>query len=308
MRRSGAGRARDPLRPLTVAATLLLAVLAGLEAATPAARETTDMRGQRVVAPARPARIVSLAPSMTEIVFALGAGDRLVGVTDYCDFPAEAKRKPRIGGIYTPNLEAILNLGPDLVLATSEGNREEHVRALEELHLPVFVVRPVDFASVLESITRVGAVLDRAVEARRVVADMQGRADAIARAVAGLRRPRVLYVLWGNPLIVPGRDTLITDLIRRAGGDSITAAEALPYPRFSVEEAVARDPEWIILAQHGEASVDQRLREWEALTLLPAVRKSHVRPVDGDLVHRPGPRVVDGLAAIARIVHPERVR
>src|SRR5206468_904245 len=131
------------------------------------------------------------------------AGGRLVGVTDYCDFPAEAKRKPRIGGIYTPNLEAILNLGPDLVLATSEGNREEHVRALEELHLPVFVVRPVDFASVLESITRVGEVLDRAVEARRLVADMQGRADAIARAVAGLRRPRVLYVLWGNPLIVP---------------------------------------------------------------------------------------------------------
>jgi iron complex transport system substrate-binding protein len=270
-------------------------------------REALDMRGRRVAVPVRAARVVSLAPSMTEIVFALGAGDRLVGVTTYCDFPPAAKTKPRIGGIYTPNLEAILDLRPDLVLATSEGNREEHVRALEDLHLPVFLVRPVDFASVLESIARVGEVLDRAADARRLVADMQARADAIARAVAGARRPRVLYVIWGSPLIVPGRDTLITDLIRRAGGDSITGQEAQPYPLFSVEEVVARDPEWIILGQHGEASVDDRLREWQALTLLPAVRRGHVRPVDGDLVHRPGPRVVDGLDALARIVHPERI-
>jgi iron complex transport system substrate-binding protein len=270
-------------------------------------REALDMRGRRVAVPVRAARVVSLAPSMTEIVFALGAGDRLVGVTTYCDFPPAAKTKPRIGGIYTPNLEAILDLRPDLVLATSEGNREEHVRALEDLHLPVFLVRPVDFASVLESIARVGEVLDRAADARRLVADMQARADAIARAVAGARRPRVLYVIWGSPLIVPGRDTLITDLIRRAGGDSITGQEAQPYPLFSVEEVVARDPEWIILGQHGEASVDDRLREWQALTLLPAVRRGRVRPVDGDLVHRPGPRVVDGLDALARIVHPERI-
>jgi len=269
--------------------------------------DAVDMRGRRVAIPARAARVVSLAPSMTEIVYALGAGDRLVGVTTYCDFPPAAKTKPRIGGIYTPNLEAILDLRPDLVLATSEGNREEHVRALEDLHLPVFVVRPVDFASVLESIARVGEVLDRAAEAQRLVAGMQARADAIARAVAGARRPRVLYVIWGSPLIVPGRDTLITDLIRRAGGDSITAQEALPYPLFSVEEVVARDPEWIILGQHGEVSVDDRLREWQALTLLPAVRQGHVRPVDGDLVHRPGPRIVDGLDALARIVHPERI-
>ena len=266
------------------------------------------MLGRLVVAPDHPARVISLAPSMTEIVYALGAGDRLVGVTRYCDFPPEARAKPRIGGIYTPSFEAILALKPDLLLATSEGNQQEHVQGLEHLRLPVYVVRPIDFATVLESITRVGDLLGREAEARRLVARMQGEADAIARSVGVSRRPRVLYVLWGSPLISAGRDTLISDLVRRAGGESVTGAEPTPYPRFSMEEVVVRRPEWIILAQHSDASVDDRLREWDQLTLLPAVRDGHIRSVDGDLVHRPGPRIIDGLRAIARILHPEAVR
>lgn len=272
-----------------------------------AAGEVQDMLGRRVVVPLVPARIVSLAPSMTEIVYALGAGDRLAGVTQHCDFPREAAMKPKIGGIYTPNFEAILTLEPDLVLATSEGNREEHIRGLEEFRLPVYVVRPIDFETVLESIDRVGRLLGRDAEAARLVGSMRRQADEVARATRGMPRPRVLYVLWGNPLIVPGRNTLITDLIRRAGGDSITGEEPLPYPRFSVEEALARRPERIVLAQHGEASVDARLREWQHLTLLPAVRRGRIHGIDGDLVHRPGPRVVEGLRALARLLHPESV-
>ncbi|MGH7322953.1 MAG: helical backbone metal receptor, partial [Candidatus Rokuibacteriota bacterium] len=120
-------------------------------AASPAwAGDVQDMIGRRVAVPEVPTRVVSLAPSLTEIVYALGAGDRLVGVTQHCDFPSEASKKPKIGGIYTPNFEAILTLKPDLILATTEGNREEHIQGLERLRVPTYVVRPIDFATVLE--------------------------------------------------------------------------------------------------------------------------------------------------------------
>lgn len=284
---------------------LACALAVALLWASPTAAEVRDMLGRRASVPEHPARVVSLAPSLTEIAYAVGAGDRLVGVTQFCDFPPEATEKPKVGGIYTPNIEAILALKPDLVLATTEGNREEHIRALERLGLAVYVVRPTDFASVLESIGRVGRLLGREGETRRLVQSMQRDADTIARALTGRRRPRVLYVLWGNPLIVPGRHTLITDLIRRAGGDSVTGEEGLDYPRFSVEEALGRRPDRIVLALHNEASVDQRLREWQHLTLLPAVREGRVHAIEGDLLHRPGPRIVDGLRALARLLHPE---
>ncbi len=283
----------------------LALLLLALGAFPAGAGEVRDMLGRRVVVPASPTRVVSLAPSLTETVYAVGAAERLVGVTDFCDFPAEASRKPKVGGIYTPNLEAILSLKPDLVLATTEGNREEHVQALGALGLPVYLVRPTDFATVLESIERVGHLLDRAAEGRRLAGAMRDEAEGIARSVKSLPRPRVLYVLWGNPLIVPGRDTLITDLIRRAGGESVSGDEPFAYPRFSVEEAVARRPDRIVVAQHGEASLDDRLREWQHLTLLPAVRQGRIAPIDGNLLHRPGPRVVQGLRALARILHPE---
>ena len=270
-----------------------------------AAAEVQDMLGRQVSVPSSVTRVVSLAPSLTESVYAVGAGDRLVGVTQFCDFPGDAATKPKVGGIYTPNLEAILSLRPDVVLATTEGNREEHIRALERVGLAVYVVRPIDFASVVESIARVGRLLGRDAAAGRLVASMRWEAEAISRALDGRPRPRVLYVVWGVPLIVPGRHTLITDLIRRAGGESVTGEEPLDYPRFSVEEALGRRPDRVVLALHRDASADERLREWQHLTLLPAVRQGRVHAVDGDLVHRPGPRIVDGLRALARLLHPE---
>jgi len=179
--------------------------LALLLVASPAdAAEVLDMTGRRLVVPERPLRVVSLAPSLTEIVYALGAAERLVGVTQQCDYPREAASKPKIGGIYTPSFESIVMLRPDLVLATTEGNREEHVRELGRLGLPVYVVRPTDFATVLESIERTGRLLGRGPEAARLIRGMRDHADGIARMLAGIRRPRVLYLLWGSPLIVPG--------------------------------------------------------------------------------------------------------
>jgi iron complex transport system substrate-binding protein len=270
-----------------------------------AAGEVRDMLGRRVALPDGPLRVVSLAPSATEIVYALGLADRLAGVTDYCDFPADAKKKPKIGGFYTPNFEVILTLKPDLILATSiEGGREETFRGIEALGVPVYVLRPVDFSAVLDSIDRVGRLLGADAAGARLSRAMREEADGIARALRGAPRPRVLYVLWGNPLIVPGRDTLITDLIQRAGGESVTGDEGAAYPRLSLEEAVARRPDLIVVAQHGETSVDRRLAEWQHLAVLPAVRHGRVHPIDGDLIHRPGPRIIDALRLLARMFHP----
>ena len=263
-----------------------------------------DMVGRAVSVPERPARVISLAPSLTETIFALGAAERLIGVTRYCDFPDEARAKARVGGVADPNFEVILSLRPDLVLATTEGNRLEDVRALERLEIPVYVVRPLDFASVLDSIGRVGELLGRRDAARQLVAEMRRGAAAVAQALEGAARRRVLYVLWGRPLIVPGRDTLITDLIGRAGGDSVSAGEPLAYPRFSVEEAVARQPDLVVVAQHATASLAGGLRAWPQLGLLPAVREGRVYRIDGDLTHRPGPRILEGLRTLARLIHP----
>ena len=291
-----------PLVRLALACALGSAPATGL-----AAGEVTDMLGRRVALPrGGVTRVVSLAPSVTEIVYALGAAELLVGVTDSCDYPKEALKKPKTGGFYAPNFEVILTLRPDLILATSiEGGREETFRGIESFRVPVYVVRPVDVRSVLDSIERIGRLLGRAEAGLRLSRDMQTEVDGIGRAVGGRRAPRVLYVLWGNPLIVPGRDTLISDLIRLAGGESVSRGETAAYPRFSAEEAVARRPEVIVLAQHGDATVDQRLREWEHLTLLPAVRQGRVHQIDGDLTHRPGPRVIESLRRLARMFHPD---
>ncbi len=280
--------------------------LALLLAPRPApAGQVTDMLGRTVAVPTPPRRVVSLAPGLTEIAYAVGAAAELVGVTDYCDFPLEAARKPRIGGIYTPNLEAILSLAPDLVLATTEGNREEDIRRLERLHVPVYVVHPPDLAGVLDSIERVGRVLGHAGEAERLVAGLRADAEGIARKIGGATRPRVLYVVWSSPLIVPGRDTLLTDLLRRAGGESVTADEPMPYPRLSLEEALARRPDRIVVARHTPGSLARHLERWPLLALFPAARAGRVGLVDGDLLHRSGPRIVEGVRALARLIHPE---
>ena len=285
---------------------IALALLLVVAPAPAIAAEPVSVRlGRRVAVPARPLRVVSLAPSLTEIAYAVGAGDRLVGVTDNCDFPPEVAGKPRIGGLYTPNFEAILSARPDLVLGTTEGNREEHLKRIEALGLALYVVKPVDLASVLDAIGRVGRVLGQAPETERLVAALSRDADAVSRAVEGARRPRVLYVVWGSPLIVPGRDTLLTDLIRRAGGESVSGAEPQEYPRFSMEEALARQPERIVLGGHGRRSIEEHLRLWPQLRLLAAAREGRVGVVDGDLTHRSGPRVIEALRELARLIHPE---
>jgi iron complex transport system substrate-binding protein len=292
--------------------TVLAVVILVLLAAAPASALTLrDMLGREVRLPAPPERIVSLVPSVSEIVFSLGAQDRLVGRTDFCDYPTAVRDKPSVGGMVNPNLEALVALKPDLVVATDEGNREETVRQLERLRIPTYLVRANRVAETVDLIARVGVLTGREADVPRLSGEMLRRIETVRRAVAPFPRPRVLYVLWPEPLIVPGRASMLTELIDIAGGVSITATDGDAYPRFSLEAAVARAPEVIILADHstGASTAGRSAPEkWQRLASVPAIRAGRLHSADLSILHRYGPRVPDGLELLARMIHPEAFR
>ena len=267
-----------------------------------------DQTGRAFDLPAAPRRIVSLVPSVTEILFAVGAQDALVGVTDLCDYPPEARRKAHVGDMLTPNLETLVTLRPDLVVATPSGNREETFDDLRRLGIPVYLVDPVSVADVLRLITGLGELTGRRADASAVASRLARRVNAVRVRVAGRPHPRVLYVLWPDPLIVPGGGSLVSELIGLAGGESVTADQGRGYPRMSLEAAVAQAPEVIILARHGATTGPVAMSPWQRLESLPAVRNGRIYAIDGDLVHRYGPRIADGLERLERLIHPEAAR
>jgi len=286
-----------------------LAAVALLALASPAhALVLRDMLGREVTLAGPPTRIVSLVPSVTESAFALGGEARIVGVSDFCDWPPAARAKPRVGGMVNPSLETLVALKPDLVVGTDEGNREETFVQLQRLGIPVYIVHAHRISEMYDLIARVGALTGRRDAVGPLVAGIQRRIDAVRAAVKARPAPRVLYVLWPDPLLVPGRDSHLTEMIELAGGRSITAAEPVSYVRFSIEAAVARAPEVIVLADHstGASTAGRAAPEkWQALTSVPAIRAGRLYSVDLSVLHRYGPRVPEGLELLARMIHPE---
>ena len=287
---------------------ITLAVVLAILVADAAAFTVRDMQGREIVLAAPPQRIVSLVPSATEMIFALGGEDRLVGRTDFCDYPAAARAKKSVGGMINPSLETIVALKPDLVLVTSSGNREETFQQLTRLRIPVYQVAAERITEVKEVARHLAALTGREAAVAPLLEAIDRRVAAVREAVRPFARPRVLYVLWPDPLIVPGRRALVTDLIDIAGGESLTAGDADDYPRYSLEAAVAKSPEIIVLANHGTKSGPIAIDRWKRLTSLPAIKTGRIHSVDGNLMHRYGPRVLDGLDQLARAIHPEAFR
>lgn len=265
----------------------------------------TDELGRAVNIAPNPQRLISLAPSITETLFALGVGKRIVGVTSYCDFPAEARLKEKVGDTLNPNLERIIALKPDLVIITTASQLENLTRRLDQLQIPVYVINPRTVKGVIASIRHLGEVTGTASRASEIAAEMERRIGHLQQQVQSLQRPRVFYLLQTEPIITAGRNTFINDLINLAGGQSISAEETADYPQFSRETAIARAPEVIIApASHGSELVSrERLQRDFATT--PAVRHHRIIVVNPDLVDRPGPRIVEGLEQLARGLHPE---
>jgi iron complex transport system substrate-binding protein len=276
------------------------------QAATATSREVTDELGRRVQVPNAARHVVSLAPNLTEIVFALGEGENLAGDTDFCDYPSEATRKPHVGGTVNPNLERVASLMPDLVLATRSINRRETVAALDRVGLPVYVTDPHSVDEMIASVEHIGNALGAEKSAATVVSDLRGRLAELERRLGGSAPRRVFFVVWTDPLISIGRDTFIADALRRAGGRSVidTAAE---WPRISLEEVVRLQPEFLVFASaHGG---DMR-RDIAALHTRPgwrnleALRNENVILLS-DTINRPAPRMMDAVEQLARALHPE---
>lgn len=248
-------------------------------------------------------RIVSLAPSVTEILFGLDAGARLVGVCGHCNWPAEVERLPRVGGYLSPSVEAVLAAEPGLVIVVpSPGNREA-VRAVERAGVPVLVVGDRTLEDLRAAIRAIAAAIGEPARGEALVARIDGELEAVRRRVAGLPPQRVLLVVGHRPLIVAGGGTLQDELVRVAGGTNVAADVGQAFPQIATEVVVERAPDVILDAAMGTEEGGRDL--FAPLTSVPAVANGRVLAIAPDALFRAGPRVGEAAAALAAVIHPE---
>ncbi len=264
-----------------------------------------DDLGRSVEIPKNPARIVSLAPSITEVLFALGLDEEIAGVTRFSNYPPQASAKPKVGTYVKLNLEKIVSLNPDLVVATAGGNSRVVVERLEEIGLPVFVVYPKKINDIYSNIRSLGIVTGKEKEGVALAVRIEEKIMAITDKVENLPKPKVFFQLGANPLYTAGGGTFIDDLIRMAGGLNISGDEKISYPVYSMEEVIKRAPQVIFSVLMGSQRDESVIAFWEQWPTIPAIRDKHLYAVDPDLVNRPAPRIVEALEAIARRLHPE---
>jgi iron complex transport system substrate-binding protein len=289
-------------RPVVVFAVLILHCLKG----TAGAGIVTDQLGRKVTVPEKPARIISLAPNITEIIFALNREKLLKGVTQHCDFPVEAKKLPRIGSYVGLDLEKIVSLKPDLCIAIKDGNPKNVIDRLESFGIPVYAVDPRNLDSVMETIGSIGTLLGAGERADILVNNMRSRIRHVQNLVATTSyRPGVFFQIGAAPVVSVGTRTYIHELITLAGGVNMTAGET-PYPRFGREQLIALSPEIVIITTMTRSDAfENELAEWKKWPQIKAVRDRRIYMADSDLFDRPSPRLVDGLEVLARLIHPE---
>jgi iron complex transport system substrate-binding protein len=269
-----------------------------------ATREITDDAGRRVSLAAKVDRVVSLAPNLTEIVFAVGAGDRLVGRTSYCDFPPEAKAVAEVGDTLHPSIERIIALKPQVVLVSTASQLEVFTQLLNGQNIAVFVTDPHDLEGVFRSIGQIGEIVGEKDGANLLVQKLRERTNAVEQAVKQRPPVKVFYQVSGEPLYTAGEDSFVTDLMRRAGAASVTADVPGAWPKYSNESALAARPDAIILPTGGSMGA-ANANVAEALRQSPAVLQGRVYKINDDHLARPGPRSVDGLEEMARALHPD---
>lgn len=267
-----------------------------------------DDRGKIVILKKPPQRIVSLAPATTEMLFAIGIGERVVGVTSYCDYPPAAKKLPKVGGFVNPSLENIISLKPDLVVAM-RGNPLNLLKRLEELGYPVFALNPGKIADVLNDMERLGKITGSK-EADKVVKSLKERLERMRNIVGKIpynKRPTVMIELWDNPLIVFGKNSIGGEVIELAGGRNIIEESRTPYPKISLEVLLKRQPDVIILAHMTKVKNPlEEVKERENWNKLKAVNEGRVYSIDADIIDRPGPRLVQAVEILHRLLYPSK--
>ncbi|MGH8670677.1 MAG: cobalamin-binding protein [Burkholderiales bacterium] len=269
----------------------LLCGLLYLSGLSHAAIELRDDRGKRVVLGAPAARIITLAPHLTELVFAVGAGDRLVGVARYSDYPSAATALPVIGDSAKLDFERILELKPDLVLAWRSGNHPAEITRLEELGIPVYVTEPARLTDIARVIRALGSVSGNSARAAQVAADFENRISELRGAYTAGQPVRVFYEVWNTPLLTVNGKHLISEVISLCGGVNIFESEHALVPTISMENVLAADPQIILTGASTRAEAIQR---WLPYARISAVRRERIFAIDPELLQRATPRVLEG--------------
>jgi iron complex transport system substrate-binding protein len=268
-------------------------------------RTFVDALGRTVFLANAPQRVVSMAPSVTETLYALGVQDAIVAVTPYCDYPPAAQQKIHLGGTH-PSAEQIVSLKPDLVLVPQDFIQPDLLQNLDRVKVPVFVLKSLQLEDVLAQIQMIARMFQQGKAGDELVAVMRTRWNAVKERTQTLPRPRVLYVLNSTPLQTAGPGSFIHQLIETAGGMNIGGAMTSTYPRLALEEALARDPEILVFpVGTAEGIPVEEQAQWRRWTTLSAVKAGRLVSVPSVLVDRPGPRLVEGLESLARAIHPE---
>lgn len=271
----------------------------------------TDDSGARLEIAHPAARIISLAPHATELIYAAGGGDRLVGAVDYSDYPDAAKRVPRVGSNSALDLEKILALRPDLIVVWRHGNAGRQIEALKRLHIPLFFSQPEHLEDISATLRKLGILFGTQTRANQAAADFDARLAALRQQYAGRPTVTVFYQVWRAPLMTLGGKQIVSDVIRLCGGRNVF--EDLPElaPTVSTEAVLAKAPQAIITPSFGttvSATPLESLEAWRRWPQIPAVRAGNLFLVKGDLLNRPGPRMIDGAEALCGDLDQARIR
>src|SRR5215472_9768961 len=269
-------------------------------------REVVDETGREVRVPQPVLRIVSLAPSLTETIYALGVQDHLVGDTEYCDYPPDAQKKQKVGDLLNPSLEEIVSLHPDLVVVTKSINRLDTVLALKALHIPAYATDTNTVEQIISSTAHLADVLGVPGAGDALVAELRMRLESLQQRLAKVQPSRVLFVVWDEPLISVGKNTFIADALRYAGAASIVDSTQ-NWPQISLEEVIRQQPDFLIFTQNhssgGTVDVDALASRpgWRGLDAV----HNHRYAVISEAVNRPAPRIISAIEELARQLHPE---
>ena len=277
-------------------------------------RIVTDDLERRVTVPVKVTRVVSLAPNLTESIYAVGAGDRLVGVTTFCNYPEQAKEIAKIGDTMNPNMESIVALKPDIVFVSTASQIENFTKTLEQNGIAVYVTNPQSLDGVIHNLEQFAIMFGTDQTAKPFIENLQTRSQKLN--VFTLQRDetpegyekrvlpvRVFVQISKEPLFTIGKGSFVTEVVERGGGKSVTANVESAYPKLSKETASALNPEAIILSDS-----DDNKEPNEVFKNSPAVKNKRVYKISADLLSRPGPRLVDALEQISKDLHPEEFR
>lgn len=260
-----------------------------------------DSSGNMLVLEKTPEKIISLSPAVTEILFALNLEDKIIGTTDYCDYPEAAKDTPKMGGFNTPNIELILEAEPDLIFI-SAGVQAELKATFKNLGIKTFVLDANTIDQVILNIELVGSILNAEEKAKEISQDMINRKNFIKEKTKDLEKPLVFFEIWDEPLLSAGPNTFVSDILNIAGGINFSEEADSDYPAISLELLLEADPDYYIAVDHQK---NEDIKNRPGYENLNAVKNNNYYRIEDDYVTLPGPRIIIGLEEVARIIHPE---